>query len=77
MQNSVLIIDYGSQVTQLIARKIRELGVYCEIKNPNISFDEIEIPQFDSASPKSSIMARILIHTIGERIRLLSIINMN
>jgi GMP synthase (glutamine-hydrolysing) len=31
MQNSVLIIDFGSQVTQLIARRVRELGVYCEI----------------------------------------------
>lgn len=41
MQNTVLIIDFGSQVTQLIARKIRELNVYCEIKNPNITFDEI------------------------------------
>lgn len=29
--NSVLIIDFGSQVTQLIARRVRELGVYCEI----------------------------------------------
>lgn len=30
-QNYVLIIDYGSQVTQLIARRIREAGVYAEI----------------------------------------------
>jgi GMP synthase (glutamine-hydrolysing) len=29
--SSVLIIDFGSQVTQLIARRIRETGVYCEI----------------------------------------------
>ena len=29
--HSVLILDYGSQYTQLIARKVRELGVYCEI----------------------------------------------
>lgn len=29
--NSVLIIDFGSQVTQLIARRVRETGVYCEI----------------------------------------------
>lgn len=29
--NSLLIIDFGSQVTQLIARRVRETGVYCEI----------------------------------------------
>src|SRR6185437_5487698 len=28
---SVLVIDFGSQVTQLIARRVREAGVYCEI----------------------------------------------
>ena len=27
----VLIVDYGSQVTQLIARRVREDGVYCEV----------------------------------------------
>ncbi len=31
MPNKVIIIDYGSQVTQLIARRIREAGVYSEI----------------------------------------------
>ncbi|MBY0613248.1 MAG: glutamine-hydrolyzing GMP synthase [Beijerinckiaceae bacterium] len=30
-ENAVLIIDFGSQVTQLIARRVREAGVYCEI----------------------------------------------
>src|SRR5262245_37652773 len=29
--NTVLIIDFGSQVTQLIARRVREAGVYSEI----------------------------------------------
>ena len=42
MSNSVLIIDFGSQVTQLIARRIRELGVFCEVKNPDIKLDEIK-----------------------------------
>ena len=39
--NMILILDFGSQVTQLIARRIRELGVFCEVKNFNISQDEI------------------------------------
>ncbi len=31
MHEQILIIDYGSQYTQLIARRVRELNVYCEI----------------------------------------------
>lgn len=31
MEEKILIIDFGSQYTQLIARKVRELNVYCEI----------------------------------------------
>ncbi len=31
MSDKVLILDFGSQVTQLIARRVRESGVYCEI----------------------------------------------
>jgi GMP synthase (glutamine-hydrolysing) len=31
VHESVLILDFGSQVTQLIARRVREAGVYCEI----------------------------------------------
>ncbi len=31
MQHNVLILDFGSQYTQLIARRVRELNIYCEI----------------------------------------------
>lgn len=31
MQNKVLILDFGSQYTQLIARRVRELNIYCEV----------------------------------------------
>ncbi|MAZ07551.1 MAG: glutamine-hydrolyzing GMP synthase [Rickettsiales bacterium] len=33
MKSSILIIDFGSQVTKLIARRIREYGVFCKIIN--------------------------------------------
>ncbi|MHB1168229.1 MAG: glutamine-hydrolyzing GMP synthase [Longimicrobiales bacterium] len=38
-QNRILILDYGSQFTQLIARRIREERVYCEIHPPTVSID--------------------------------------
>ncbi len=43
MQEQILILDFGSQFTQLIARRLRELNVYCEIhpynKVPEITKD--------------------------------------
>jgi GMP synthase (glutamine-hydrolysing) len=39
---NILILDFGSQYTQLIARRIRELNVYCEIFPFDINFKKIE-----------------------------------
>jgi GMP synthase (glutamine-hydrolysing) len=43
MQDNVLILDFGSQYTQLIARRVRELFIYCEIhpyNNPPKNIEE-------------------------------------
>ncbi len=49
----LLIIDFGSQVTQLIARRLRELSVYCEI-HPYQNVDEAFIKDF---APKAVILS--------------------
>ncbi|TSD65964.1 glutamine-hydrolyzing GMP synthase [Inquilinus sp. KBS0705] len=41
MQEKILILDFGSQFTQLIARRVRELNIYCEI-HPFNKFPEVD-----------------------------------
>lgn len=50
--DTVLIIDFGSQVTQLIARRVRETGVYCEI----VPF-QLAQEGFDRLKPKAIILS--------------------
>jgi GMP synthase (glutamine-hydrolysing) len=52
MTDRVLILDFGSQVTQLIARRVRESGVYCEIHPFNM--DEARLAAF---APKAIILS--------------------
>ncbi|MDR9416303.1 MAG: glutamine-hydrolyzing GMP synthase [Gracilimonas sp.] len=40
----ILILDYGSQLTQLIARRLRELHIYCEIHPFNVDLDQVSEP---------------------------------
>lgn len=52
MSDRILIIDFGSQVTQLIARRVRESGVYCEI----VPFNKAE-EIFEDFAPKAVILS--------------------
>ncbi len=51
-KHSILILDFGSQYTQLIARRVREIGVYCEVYPFDV--DPEQIQKFD---PKGIILS--------------------
>lgn len=38
----ILVIDFGSQYNQLIARRVREHHVYCQIESPDIDLAKIQ-----------------------------------
>ena len=48
----IVILDFGSQYSQLIARRVRELGVYSELRRYNISLDELR-----ALKPKGIILS--------------------
>lgn len=51
-QDRILILDFGSQYTQLIARRVREIGVYCEL----VSWD-VESEFIQEFNPKAIILS--------------------
>jgi len=51
-EGRILILDYGSQTTQLIARRVREARVYCEIHPFHVGVDQIR-----SFDPKGIILS--------------------
>lgn len=48
----ILILDFGSQYTQLIARRVREIGLYCEIR----AYD-IDVEDLNEFAPKGIILS--------------------
>ena len=51
-QDKILILDFGSQVTQLIARRVREAHVYCELHSFDMPLDDIK-----AFNPKGIILS--------------------
>lgn len=65
-KHRILILDFGSQYTQLVARRVRELGVYCELWAWDVTEAQIRdfnpsalfFPAARKAPPKKTARAR-------------------
>ena len=53
---TVIVLDFGGQYNQLIARRVRDLNVYCDLKNCDMTMEEIE---------KAGFQAYFVDHTAG------------
>lgn len=56
-QELILVLDFGSQFNQLITRRIREMGVYSELHDHEITVEEIK-----QLNPQGIILSLSLIH---------------
>ena len=68
--NKVLILDFGSQYTQLIARRVRELNIYCEIHPFNkIPHDSDSFKAVILSGSPNSVRGEDVLHPDLENIR--------
>lgn len=54
--DQILILDFGSQLTQLIARRLRELHVYCEVHPCDVSDDWLSL-YLEKSSVKGIVLS--------------------
>ena len=70
---TIVILDFGSQYTQLIARRVREIGVYCEIhpfNTPPTSFEDVNLKGIILSGGPSSVYEEGAPHCTEEYLRL-------